>query len=99
MGGPVEGEAEGARLVEEYPGGALPHFIARAFDNDAAGGEAGLHDAPGVSYFFFGVLAEHIEGADELWAVVGEFEAAFFEADSVLGREDAGGVYFEANDL
>ena len=98
-GGPGEGEAEGALLVEEHPGGALSHFIARAFDNDATGGEAGLHDTPGVAYFFFGVLAEHVEGTDELWMVVGEFEAAFFEADSVLGGEDAGGVYFEANNL
>lgn len=99
VGGPGEGEAEGALLVEEHPGGALSHFIAGAFHNDAVRGEAGLHDAPGVADFFFGVLAEHVEGADELWAVVGEFEAAFFEADSVLGGEDAGRINLEANNL
>lgn len=99
VGGPGEGEADRTLLVEQHPGGSLPHLIARTFHDHAAGGEAGLHDPPRITHFFFGVLTEHIEGAYQLRAVVREFKAALFEADAVLGGEDAARVDFEAHNL
>ena len=92
--GPSEGEAAGALVIQQDPGGALSHLIAGAFDDESAGGKTRLHNAPGIPYFCFTVLPENIEGTDEGGVVVAQLEATEFKPHTVLGREEAGGINF-----
>lgn len=59
------------------------------------GGDGGPH----VGDFGDVVLAQHIEGAHEVWAVAGEFEAAELEAHTVARCEDPVWVDFKPNDF
>ena len=88
-GAPGQGEGAGTGGVEKQPCATPPQLVAGALDEQAAGGKPRAHRAPHVRDLVHVVLPQHVEGAYEVGAVAGEFEAAEFEADAVARRQDA----------